>query len=80
VGGASLFEAGLNGGGKGIEGCIKFGIETLLFYELPQPFNQIEVWRIGWQEEQFDVELGGQIDDQIAALIAGVIEDQREGY
>ena len=33
-----------------------------------------------WQEEQFAVELGGQIDDQIAALIAGVIEHQQEGY
>jgi hypothetical protein len=41
-GGVSLFAAGLNGGGKGIEGWMKFGMEKLLFiYGLPQPFFRL---------------------------------------
>jgi hypothetical protein len=70
-----------------VDGAAEFGeivvvatIESVAFDELPQSFNQIQVRGIRRQEQQLDVERRRQARHQYAALIAGVVEDQRDGF
>ena len=55
MGGVGLCEAKGYSGFKGGEIFIIFAVEDLFFEEFPQSFDAIEVGRIAWQEEQFDV-------------------------
>src|SRR5512135_811257 len=52
--------------------------QALLLHELPQPLDQVQVRRVGGQEQQLDPEFLGQLLDQHAPLIAGVVQDQRQ--
>ena len=51
-------------------------IQTGLLDKLPQPLNQIQVGRVRWQVQEFNLERGGQGRDQLTFLVAGVIQDQ----
>ena len=41
---------------KGSEGVVITTIQDHFLSELPQPFNQVQVWRIRRQEQQFDIQ------------------------
>ena len=56
----SLAQAVANGHFEVFEVGIVDGIQALLFDELPQPLNEIEVRRIRWQVESFDLQGLGQ--------------------
>ena len=45
---------------KGSEGVVITTIQDHFLSELPQPFNQVQVWRIRRQEQQFDIQTLGQ--------------------
>ena len=45
---------------KGSEGVVMTTIQDHFLSELPQPFNQVQVWRIRRQEQQFDIQTLGQ--------------------
>lgn len=49
-------------------------IETFLFDKFPQTLNQIEVGRIGGQEEEFEAQVSGQILDKLAMLVTGIVQ------
>src|SRR5512135_3622338 len=53
--------------------------QALLLDELPQPLDQVQVRRVRRQEQQLDPKLLGQLLHHGAALIAGVVQDQRQG-
>jgi len=44
-----------NGGLECAELAVVFGVQALLFDELPQPLNQVEIGRVGWQEAEFNM-------------------------
>ena len=46
-----------NGELESAELAVVFGREAqaLLFDELPQPLNQVEIGRVGWQEAEFNM-------------------------
>ena len=46
---------------KGSEGVVITTIQDHFLSELPQPFNQVQVWRIRRQEQQFDIQTLGQV-------------------
>lgn len=56
------------------EGSIVAAVERLLFDELPQPLDQVQIGRIRRQKLQADVQALGQIHHQGAMLIAGVVQ------
>ncbi len=74
-----LMQAGGDGLAKlGKRGVIA-GIQTLGFRKFPQPFDQIEIGRIGRKKQQLNTEAGGGVEDILAALIAGIVQDEGNG-
>ncbi len=63
---------------KGSAVRIVLRVETLLFDKLPQPLNQIEIGGISGQVQHFDAQRRGEGLHQGTALIAGVIQDDRD--
>ena len=59
-----------------IEVSIVFRIQTFLLDKLPQPFNQVEIRRIGGQIEQVDFQQGGCGPDEPTFLITDIIKNQ----
>ena len=66
----AVFDARL----EGIESFVVFAVQRLALDELPETFNQIQIRRIGRQEEKFDAQQCGQIQDEPTVLIAGIVE------
>ncbi len=58
---------------KGSEGVVMTTIQDLFFSELPQPFNQFQVWRLRSQEQQFDIQTLGQVFYQDTMRIPSVV-------
>ena len=63
---------------KGLFETIKLwvilGIQTLFACKTPKPLNQIQVRRIGWQKQKFDVPTVGMLKHQFAFLITGIVQ------
>lgn len=74
-----ISQALADGLGEAVEVGVVFGVEALLFDELPEPFNEVEVGRVGGQEEQLDAQGGGVLNHDVTALIAGIVQDDGEG-
>lgn len=53
------------------------GIQTLFACKTPKPLNQIQVRRIRWQKQEFDVPILGVLKHQVAFLITGVVQHNR---
>jgi len=79
VGGVGLAQAVGDRGFEGGKVGVVVGIPALFLDELPEPFDQIEIRRVGGQEAQFDLQLGGGSQDQGAFLITGVVEKHADG-
>ncbi len=62
---------------KGSERGVVAPMETLGFHKLPQPFNEIEIRGIGRQPEQGNAEAFRLGHDEVIALVAGIIQDDR---
>ena len=58
---------------KASEGVVMTTIQDLFFGKLPQPFNQVQVWRIRRQEQQLDIQTLGQVLHQGTRLIPSVV-------
>lgn len=78
--GWDVCETVINGFAKFDEVIVVSAIEHVVFEELPQTFNQVEVGGIRRQKLQRDVERRGQIHDQSAVLISCVVPHQRYGF
>ena len=63
---------------EGVVVCRVLGVQTRLFDKLPEAFTQVQLRRVGWQEQQLKAEAAGQSRDQVAALLPGIIQDDRE--
>ena len=62
-----------------IRGII-LGVQAAFFHQLPKPLNQVELRRIGRQKQQLDVQVGGDLLHQPAALIPGVVQYHRDRH
>ena len=65
----SFAKASIDCSTKGREGVVMMTIQDHFLGELPQPFNQGQVWRIRRQEQPFDIQTLGQVFYQ--GLISG---------
>ena len=58
---------------------VKIGIilrvQAFLFYEFPHSFNQVEVWWVRRQVQQFNVKQFLSLLNQFTLLISGIIQD-----
>ena len=56
------------------------GIQALLFDEFPQPFQQVEIGRVGWQKTEFDLQAGrgGELPGSLS--VAGIVQHQRDRH
>jgi len=76
---AHALEAVVNGAAEVFEASVVAVGQAFLFGEFSEPFDQVQIRAVGRQIQQFDVlerRVGG---DLLAALVAGVVEDQRDG-
>ncbi len=53
--------------------------QAFLFGQLPEPLDEVEVRAVGGQIQQFDVAGSSVRGDLFAALVACVVQDQRDG-
>ena len=70
----------LQGFSKGGKGGVGDGVKALLFDEFPQPFDQIEIRRIGGKKQQFDAELLCDLTNQSTSLIFGIVHNDGDGH
>ena len=59
---------------------IVLGVQTRLFDKLPEALNQMQIRRVGGQEQQRDAQPLRQTLHQRAPLIAGIGEHDRERH
>lgn len=76
---SNIGDTGVNAIPERIEVVIVGAIQYLLFDELPQAFDQIQVGRIGRQVKEFDAWFFGLISNRLAFLVSGVIQHQGDG-
>lgn len=55
---------------------IAFRVQALLLDKLPEPLNQIEMWRVRRQKQQLYPQHRGGVLDQATALIARIVQHQ----
>lgn len=67
--GRDVFEAAVDGLAEFGESRVVFPIENVTFDKLPQPFDQVQIQRIRWQELELDIECGRQILHHSTVLI-----------
>lgn len=70
----------VDGGPKISEIFVVFVRQALLFCELPHSFNQIEIWAVGREEKQFNIQFGCVCLDGVAVLVTGVIHDEADDW
>src|SRR5262249_52578641 len=75
-----LVEAVVDGRLELLEGIKPGGVQGLLANESPQAFDEVEVWRVGGQEQQADSQFLRQRLHQHAALIRGIVQHHRNGH
>ena len=63
---------------EGVEVVIVGAVQYLLFDESPQPFDQIQVGRIGRQVKEFDAWFVGFVGNRLAFLVSGVVQHQSD--
>ena len=59
---------------------IVLGVQALLFDKLPEALNQIQIGRVGGQEQQLDAQPLRQTLHQRTPLIAGIVEHDGERH
>ena len=64
-----------NRGFEVLKGGVIMGMQAAFFHQLPEPFDQVELRRIRWEKQQFDLQGGGGVLHQPTALIAGVVQN-----
>lgn len=69
-----------SGDGFAKEGKVRiiFRVKTSAFRKLPQPFNEIQVWRISRKIQKFDAEYSRRRLYQMAFLLPRVVHDQSD--
>jgi hypothetical protein len=68
-----------DGGLKGFGVWEVVGGTDLGLDKLPQPFDEVQVWGIWGQEYEGNIQSSGCIDDQLAMLVSGVVQDDVNG-
>ena len=58
------------------EGWVEFGVEDFFLRELPEALDEVQVWGIRRKKKKLDTERLGCCLNKLAALIAGVVENQ----
>jgi len=76
--GVGLRQALNNGGFECREVGVIGGVEALLFNELPQSLNQVQVGRIGRKKTQLDLQACRERHHLGTALVAGIVQDDGE--
>ena len=71
-------DAGVDAILEGVEVIIVSAVQNLLFDEPPQPFDQIQVGRIGGQINEFDALFLGLVGNRLAFLVSGVVQHQSD--
>ncbi len=66
-------DAMFNCGTKSVKGGVVAGIQTFFAYKAPEPLDQVEVRRIGWEIEQLDTQCCGIVLHEYTALVAYII-------
>ena len=61
---------------ESVEGIIILGVKTFLFDKFPQPFNQVQIWRVRRQEQQFNIKYVSHIHNQVTTLVASIIQNK----
>ena len=59
--GRNVFHAAVDGFAEFGEGVVVSAVENVAFDELPQSFDQVQIWRIRRQELELDIECRRQI-------------------
>lgn len=78
VGGRELIQAVVDGGSEIGEGVVMAAVQGFFLEELPQAFDQVQVGRVTGQEQQFDGQARGEVLHEGAALIACIVQHQRD--
>jgi hypothetical protein len=55
------------------------GVKAFLAQKPPVAFNQIELWRVGWQKEELYSQVGGKALYKGTLLVSGIIQDDGDG-
>jgi len=79
VNGVGIVQATLDGVHEGTEVGGVLGIQALLFDELPQSLDEIEIGGVRGEEQPLDVKFLGVRFDEFAAGITGIVQDDRDG-
>ena len=77
--GVDGFEAVKDGGLELLVGGVVAAVEAILFDELPQPLDQVEVGRVARQEQQVDAPCDGVDHHELAVLVARVVQHDGDG-
>lgn len=77
--GVGIVQATLDGVHEGTEVGVVLGIQALLFDELPQSLDEIEIGGVRGEEQPLDVKFLGVRFDEFAAWITGIVQDDRDG-
>ena len=60
---------------ESVAGIVILGIKTFFFDKFPQPFNQVQIWRVRRQEQQFNIKGVRHIYDQATTLVASIVQN-----
>ena len=74
--GWNLFQAAVDGLAEFGEGVVVSTVEHVTFDEFPEPFDQIQIRGVRWQELELDIECRCQILHQSTVLITSIIQYQ----
>ena len=56
------------------------GVQAAFFYQFPETFDQVELRRIRWEKQQFDVQGGGGVLNEVTTLVAGIVQDDGDRH
>jgi len=76
----SGFDEVENGFSEVLKGGIITGVQTVFLHQLPEAFDQIELRRIRREKQQFDIQVLRGVLNQVTALIARVVQNDRDGH
>lgn len=62
---------------KLLEGFVISG-HHLVLEESPQPFDQVEIGRIGWQEQEFNIGILDMLSDDLGVVVTCVVENEND--
>ena len=63
-----------------LKGRMITGAQAAFFYQFPETFDQVELRRIRWEKQQFDVQGGGGVLNEVTTLVAGIVQDDGDRH